>query len=153
MKKLLIIPILLLLISCSVREKPLFVKVDNMQVVSSTLEKIVLTADAHFINKNDIGGSLESKNIDVIINDVNVAKMSSEMFEVPAGEEFTIPLKVEVPTKKVFGSNENGILGGILNSILNKKVNVQYKGIITYHKLGFSYDYEVDTTQEIKIKI
>jgi hypothetical protein len=72
---------------------------------------------------------------------------------VPAGDEFTIPLKVEIPTKKVFASNENGILGGILNSIINKKVNVQYKGIITYHKLGFSYDYEVDTTQEIKIKI
>jgi hypothetical protein len=153
MKKLRIIPIILLLISCSVREKPLFVKVDNMTVVSSTLENIVLKADAHFINKNDIGGSLESKNIDVIINDVKVAKMSSEMFEVPAGDEFTIPLKVEIPTKKVFASNENGILGGILNSIINKKVNVQYKGIITYHKLGFSYDYEVDTTQEIKIKI
>ncbi|MGH1385234.1 LEA type 2 family protein [Kordia sp.] len=153
MKKLIIIPILLLLISCSVREKPLFVKVDNMKVVSSTLENIVLTADAYFINQNDIGGSMESKNIDVIINNVKVAQMSSEMFEVPAGEEFTIPLKVVVPTKKVLGSNENGVLGGILNSIINKKINVQYKGIITYHKLGFSYDYEVDTTQEIKIKI
>lgn len=153
MKKLIIIPMLLLIISCSVREKPLFVKVDNMKVVSSTIENIVLTADAFFINQNDIGGSLESKNIDVIINNVKVAQMSSEVFEVPAGEEFTIPLKVVIPTKKVFDTKENGVLGGILNSILNKKINIQYKGIITYTKLGFSYDYEVDTTQEVKIKI
>ncbi|AXG70926.1 hypothetical protein KORDIASMS9_03181 [Kordia sp. SMS9] len=153
MKKRIIIPMLLLIISCNVREKPLFVKVDNMKVVSSTLENIVLTADAFFINKNDIGGSLESKNIDILINNVKVAQMSSELFEVPAGEEFTIPLKVVIPTKKVFDNNENGVLGGILNSILNKKINVQYKGIITYTKLGFSYDYEVNTTQEVKIKI
>ncbi len=124
-----------------------------MKVLSSSLQNIVLSADAYFINQNDIGGSLESKNIDVIINNVKVAHMSSEMFEVPAGEEFTIPLKVIIPTKKVLGSNENGVLGGILNGIVNKKIEVQYKGIITYHKLGFSYDYEVDTTQEIKIKI
>ncbi len=153
MKKLIIIPILLLIISCNVREKPLFVKVDNMKVVSSTLDAIVLTADAFFINQNDVGGSLESKNIDVIINNVKVAQMSSEVFEVPAGEEFTIPLKVVIPTKKIVNTKESGILGGILNSILNKKINVQYKGIITYTKLGFSYDYEVDTTQEVKIKI
>lgn len=153
MKKLLIIPLVLLFISCIVSEKPLFVKVDNMKVVSSTLENIVLTADAYFINKNDVGGSLESKNIDILINDVKVAQMSSEVFDVPADEEFTIPLKVVVPTKKVFGSNENGILGGILNSIINKKITVQYKGVITFTKLGFSYEYEVDTTEEVKIKI
>lgn len=153
MKKLICIPLLLLFVSCSVSEKPLFVKVDNMKVLSSSLETIVLSADAFFINKNDIGGSLETKNIDISINDVKVAQMSSEVFEVPADEEFTVPLKVVIPTKKVLGSNENGILGGILNSIINKKIKVQYKGIITFTKLGFSYDYEVDETQEIKIKI
>lgn len=153
MKKLLIIPLVPLFISCSVREKPFFVKIDTMKVASSSSENIVLTADAYFINKNDIGGSLESKNIDVIINNTTVAKMSSEIFEVPAGEEFTIPLKVVIPTKKILDNKESGVLGGILNSILNKKINVQYKGIITYDKLGFSYDYEVDTTQEVKIKI
>jgi len=153
MKKLFIIPLLLLFISCSVREKPLFVKIDNMKVLSSSLETIVLTADAFFINKNDIGGGLEVKNMDVIINNVVVAQMTTDVFNVPANEEFTMPLKVEIPTKKVFGSNENGIVGGILNSILNKKIDVQYKGTIIYHKLSFTYDYEVDETQEVKIKI
>ena len=102
MKKLIIIPLLLLLVSCAVKKKPLFVKVDNMQVISSSLDSIVLTADAYFLNQNDVGGSLESKNIDVIIDGIPVAKMSSKVFEVPAREEFTIPLKVVVPTKEVF---------------------------------------------------
>ncbi|WP_420573105.1 hypothetical protein [Kordia sp.] len=153
MKKLVFIPLLLLLISCAVKEKPLFVKVDNIKVLSSSLDNIVLTADAYFINQNDVGGSLESENIDVLIDNIPVAKMSSEKFDVPARKEFTIPLKVVIPTKDVLKNNDGGLLGGILNSIINKKMNVQYKGIITYRKYGFSYDYEVDKTQEVKIKI
>jgi hypothetical protein len=153
MKKLIIIPILLLIVSCKVKEKPLFVKVDNIVFVDGNLETIELTADAYFINKNDVGGSLESKGIEVFLNDISVANVTSESFEVPAGEEFTIPLKVIIPTKEVLEKNKNGLLGGILNSILNKKMKVQYKGTITYTKFGFSYDYEVDKTQNVKIKL
>ncbi|MEM6686492.1 MAG: hypothetical protein AAF617_11985 [Bacteroidota bacterium] len=153
MKKCFIIAFLLLFISCNVSKQPLFIKVDNIKVLSSTLETIVLSADAFFINQNDVGGSLETKNIDVLINDVKVAQISSEVFEVPADDEFMVPLRAIIHTKKVFSSNEDGIVGGILNSLINRKIRVQYKGIITFTKLGFSYDYEVDETKEIKIKI
>lgn len=153
MKKLLIIPILLLIISCKVKEKPLFVKVDNIVVNDASLDFITLTADAYFMNQNDVGGSIESKGIEVFVNDISIANVSSESFKVPAKKEFTIPLTVLIPTKKVLESNKNGLLGGLLNSIVNKKMKVQYKGTITYSKLGFSYDYDVDKTQDIKIKL
>ncbi|MBC8756130.1 hypothetical protein H2O64_15750 [Kordia sp. YSTF-M3] len=153
MKKLFIIPIILLFINCKVKEKPLFVKVDNVVVEDATLETITLTADAYFMNQNDVGGSLECKGIEVFVNDVSVANVSSESFKVPAKENFTIPLKVIIPTKEVFEKNKNGLLGGILNSIVNQKMKVQYKGTITYSTFGFSYNYEVDKTEDIKIKL
>ena len=153
MKKLIYIPLLLLVMSCSVREKPLFVKVDNIEVVEATLQTIELTADAYFINKNDVGGTLESKGIEVFVNDISVANVSSEAFKVPAREEFSIPLKVIIPTKEVYENNKDGLLGGILSSIISKKMKVQYKGTITYSTLGFSYDYEVDRTEDVKIKL
>lgn len=153
MKKLIFIPLILLVISCSVKEKPLFVKVDNIEVIDATLETIELTADAYFINKNDVGGTLESKGIEVFVNDISVANVSSEAFKVPAREEFSIPLKVVIPTKEVYEKNKNGLLGGILSSIISQKMKVQYKGTITYSTFGFSYDYEVDRTQDVKIKM
>lgn len=153
MKKLIYIPLLLIVMSCSVREKPLFVKVDNIEVVEATLQTIELTADAYFINKNDVGGTLESKGIEVFVNDISVANVSSEAFKVPAREEFSIPLKVIIPTKEVYENNKDGLLGGILSSIISKKMKVQYKGTITYSTLGFSYDYEVDRTEDVKIKL
>ncbi|QHI34760.1 hypothetical protein IMCC3317_01040 [Kordia antarctica] len=152
MKKLIIIPILLLIVSCKVKEKPLFVKVDNIVIVDATLETIELTADAYFINQNDVSGSLESKGIEVFVNDISVANVTSESFEVPARKEFSIPLKVIIPTKEVYENNKNGLLDGILNSIVNKKMKVQYKGTITYSTFGFSYDYIVDKTQDVNIK-
>lgn len=153
MKKLILIPLILLVISCSVKEKPLFVKVDNIEVIDATLETIELTADAYFINKNDVGGTLESKGIEVFVNDISVANVSSEAFKVPAREEFSIPLKVVIPTKEVYEKNKDGLLGGILSSIISQKMKVQYKGTITYSTFGFSYDYEVDRTQDVKIKM
>ena len=152
MKKIIIISLVFLTVSCATREKPLFVKIDRIQVESSTLDSIVLTADAYFINQNDVGGSLKSKNIEIFINDISVATMSSKAFDVPSRKEFTIPLKVFVPTKEIFENNKNGLLGGILSSIANKKMKVHYKGTITYTKFGFSYDYEVDKTQDITLK-
>ncbi|WP_298427837.1 LEA type 2 family protein [uncultured Kordia sp.] len=153
MKKLVFIPLILLIVSCSVKEKPLFVKVDNIEVINATLDIIELEADAYFINKNDVGGTLESKGIEVFVNDVSIAHVSSESFKVPAREEFSIPLKVVIPTKEVLEKNKNGLLGGILSSILDQKMKIQYKGTITYSTLGFSYDYEIDRTEDVKIKM
>jgi len=153
MKKLIIIPIVLLIVSCKVKEKPVFVKVDNVEVVNATLDVIELKADAYFVNKNDVGGNLESKGIEVFVNDVSIAHVSSESFKVPARKEFSIPLKVVIPTKEVLESNKNGLLGGILSSILEQKMKIQYKGTITYSTFGFSYDYEIDRTENVKIKM
>lgn len=153
MKKLFIIPILLLIVSCAVKEKPTFIKIENITVEKVTLVNVELTAEALFFNENDVSGSLESKDIEVFVNDALVANVSSESFPVPAKDTFTIPLKVVIPLAKVFENNKNGMLEGILNAAASKKVKVQYKGIITYSVLGFSYDYEVNQTQEIHIKL
>ena len=52
-----------------------------------------------------------------------------------------MPLKVAIPTKNVFENNKNGILGGLLNSILNKSVKVQFKGNLNYVVLGFKKEF------------
>ena len=57
-----------------------------------------------------------------------LAQVSSEEFKVPARDEFFIPLKVVIPTKRIFENNKNGVLGGLLNSIISNKVKVQFKG-------------------------
>lgn len=153
MKKIVFLSFLFLLInSCSVKEKPIFIKIDNVKVISFKMDTIRLKAIAFFKNPNDIGGEISTDEIKVIVNDEELAQVSSEEFKVPARSDFTIPLIAAIPTKKLLESNKNGILGGLLNSLTNKSIKVQLKGSLKYKVMGFSSVYVIDKTEDIKIK-
>ncbi len=152
MKKLVFFISVLFIVSCSVKQKPVFIKIDDVKIVSMASDTIRLKANAFFKNPNDIGGKISTDEIKVIINGAEVAQVSSEEFKIPAREEFTIPLKVVIPAKKVFANNKNGILGGLLNSLIKQSVKVQFKGDLKYKVLGFSHVYPIDKTEDIKIK-
>nr|WP_321236596.1 LEA type 2 family protein [uncultured Psychroserpens sp.] len=140
------------ILSCSVKEKPLFITVEGIKLEEATSKTITLKANAIFQNPNDVGGSLESDDVSVYVNDVKVAHVSSENFKVPAKDEFTVPLRVMVSTDSILKKDNKNVLGTILNSILNKEIKVQYKGEIVYNTFGFSYKYPIDETEMVKIK-
>ncbi len=151
MKKLIILStILLTVFSCKVKEKPEFLRVENIKVLESTANSVTLTADAFFMNPNEIGGELKSDGIKVFVNDNEMATVSSENFKVPAKKEFSIPLKAVIPADSIF-SNKN--IGDLIGSLFSKKMKVQYKGTIKYKTLGFTSTYEVDKTEDVKIKL
>lgn len=150
MKRLIILStILLTFFNCSVNEKPEFVGVENIKILESTPEYIVLTADATFVNPNIVGGELQTNDIKVFVNDNETAFVTSETFQVPANKEFSIPLKANVPIESVFGDNN---LSGLIGSLLTKKIKVQYKGSINYKVLGYTATYEIDKTESIKLQ-
>jgi hypothetical protein len=151
MKNILYFTLLIIIISsCSVNKQPTFIKVDNVKVASFSGDTIRLKAEAFFTNPNDVGGKISTDEIKVILNGAEVAQVSSEEFKVPARKDFTIPLVVVIPARKVFENNKNGILGGLLNSFLKKSIKVQFKGDIKYKVFGYSSVYPVDQIQEIK---
>lgn len=151
MKNILYFTLLIIIISsCSVNKQPTFIKFDNLKVASFSGDTIRLKAEAFFTNPNDVGGKISTDEIKVILNGAEVAQVSSEEFKVPARKDFTIPLVVVIPARKVFENNKNGILGGLLNSFLKKSIKVQFKGDIKYKVFGYSSVYPVDQIQEIK---
>ncbi|MDO7135693.1 MULTISPECIES: LEA type 2 family protein [Algibacter] len=150
MKKLIILSTLLIsFLNCTVTEKPTFIGVQNIKILESTSKNVTFTADALFLNPNDIGGELQTDAIKIFVNDNEMGHISAEHFDVPAKKEFTIPLKAQIPTDSIF-SNKN--LSGLLGSLFSKKVKIQYTGEINYKTFGFSHSYAVDETQNVKIK-
>ncbi len=139
-------------IGCTVNEKPEFIAVDNIEVISVSPDTLTIKADAYFNNPNDLGGTLKTDGIDVLIANVNVANVRTEAFDVPGKRQFSIPLVAKVATKDVFKKNKDNLIGGLLNTLLTKKIKVQYKGEITYKALGLSYDYPIDLTEEVNIE-
>ncbi|SOS75662.1 LEA type 2 family protein [Tenacibaculum piscium] len=160
--------LMLLTTSCAIQEKPIFLKVDTIKVASIALDTIRLNANAFFKNPNDISGKISTDAIKVFVNDTEIATVSSEEFKVPAKKEFSIPLNVKIPTKRIFeelhkfknqqenkqehNNNQiNAILGGLLNSFINKNVKVQFKGDLRYKVFGFSRKYAIDKTESIQL--
>ncbi|CAL2074717.1 LEA type 2 family protein [Tenacibaculum sp. 190524A02b] len=141
------------LVSCTVKEKPIFLKVDDVEFLSMRADTLKIGANAYFGNPNDIGGKIATDGIKVIVDGVEVAEVFSEEFKVPAKKEFALPLKVVIPTKKVFENNKNGVLGGIISSLLSQRLKIQLKGDLKYKVLGFSHTYTIDKTEELKIKL
>lgn len=138
------------LFNCSVTEKPEFIKLDNIQVIDSNSKNITLKADAFFLNKNDVGGTLKTDDLKVYINELEVASVMSDEFDVPKRENFTIPLTVKVATDSII-SDKN--LGSLLGSLLSQSLKVHYKGEIKYRIMGYSSTYTVDEIQDVKLKL
>lgn len=147
-----LLAIFIFVTACSVKKEPIFLKIDDVKVLSFKMDTVRLQAKAYFKNENDIGGKISTDEIIVSIDGVDVAQVSSEEFKVPANNEFAVPLLVAMPTMKIFNNKKGGFLGGLLNSVLENKVKVRFKGDIKYKILGFSKTYSIDKTEEIKIK-
>lgn len=151
MKKLIILStILLTIISCKTHEAPEFLRMENIQVVESNSEVVIISGDAFFYNPNRVGGQLQTEGLKIRINDIEMGTVSSQTFKVPSNKEFSMPLTANIPSKKLLNLNT---LSGILNSVLNKGMQVQYKGGIKYTLFGFSHQYLLDDIQDIKIKL
>jgi hypothetical protein len=144
--------LVLLISSCSVQQEPVFVKVDNVEVISFGLDTIKLKANAFFENPNDVGGKITTDEIVILVNGEEVAQVFSDEFRVPARKEFSVPLIAHIPTKNILNSNKNGVLEGLISSLFSNKINVRIKGNLEYVVFGFKRDFLVDKTQEIKIK-
>ena len=144
--------LLLIISSCSIHKEPVFVKLDNIEVLSFALDTIKLQAVAFFENPNDVGGTIGTDGLKIFVNGDEVASIFSEEFKVPARKNFRIPLSAHIPTKNMLNANKNGVLGSLLNSLLTKKLTLRIKGKLQYVVFGFKSDFLVDKTQDIKIK-
>ena len=153
MKKFTILLLIVLTSSCSVNQKPEFIKVDNIKLIEANSKYITLGADALFNNPNVVSGRLNTDGVSVFINDVAFGFISAEEFKVPAKDNFTIPLQIQIKTNELLGKDPNGFLSGLLNSVLNRNLKVTYKGIIQFKALGFNHKYPIDTTETINIKL
>ncbi len=138
----------LMVFSCSVSEHPEFIGIENLKVIDKNFKTFTLRADAHFKNLNHVGGTLKTDDLKIYINNIEVATIVTESFDVPVKDDFTVPLTVKISTDKIINKNS---ISGLLNSIKTKTLEVNYKGVIDYSLSGFSYDYNVDYSETVKL--
>ena len=152
-KKHTLLLILLVSVSCAIKQKPTFIKVENIKLITANSTKVILSANALFNNPNAIGGRLNTDGVTVYINDISFGMIETEEFKVPANDNFTVPLKIQIKTKDLINKDSNGFLNGLLSSVLNRSIKVRYEGSIQFKSFGIKYSYPIDKTETLKIKL
>ena len=153
MKKFTLLIFIIVSTSCAVKQKPTFIKVDNIKLITANSTKITVSADALFNNPNVIGGRLNTDGVQVYVNDISFGRIETEEFKVPANDDFTVPLKIQIKTKDLLDKDSKGFLNGLLNSVLNRSLKVRYEGTIQFKALGINHSYPINKTETIKIKL
>jgi hypothetical protein len=152
-KKFTILLLILLTTSCAIKKKPEFIKIDGIELVEANSRTLTLKAEALFNNPNVVGGRLNTEGVNVFVNDLLMGVVSAEEFKVPAKNSFKVPLQIKINTKDLLSKDPNGLLGGLLNSVLNRSLTVKYEGVIEFKAMGFTYRYPISKTEILKIKL
>ena len=153
MKKVTLLLFIIASTSCGIKQKPKFIKVDNIKFITASSTKVILSANALFNNPNLIGGRLNTDGVQVYVNDISFGEIETEEFKVPAKNDFKVPLKLQIKTKDLLDKDPNGFLNGLLNSVLNRSLKVRFEGSIQFKTLGINHSYPIDKTETLKIKL
>lgn len=122
-----------------------FKHIENVKVgaISFQAKNVTLTADAIFHNPNSVKLNVKGIRAKAYIDGEEVSTIREQLeTEMPAKSDFTLPITIEVPTKKLLGN-----LGNLIKQFTNKKeAIVKLEGAINVEVLGqeiaVPFDYE-----------
>jgi hypothetical protein len=138
--------------ACSAPQEPIFLKINNIRSTNVSTRKITITAEAVYHNPNSVGGELSAIDVQVEVNGIDAAKIIQDVaIAVPARSEFSVPLTFDAAPLDIFENDRNGVIGGILNAALSRKVMLHYRGEVSMKIAGIPYRLPIDYEEEVKL--
>ena len=152
MQRFLLFSLLTFLFACSQPMEPTFKEITSIEVEEIKGGNVTIAAEALYHNPNSLGGNLDGILIDVWANDNNIGKIDQELdVEIEANSEFTIPLVITFPLSELT-KDQGSLLGGLLKAVLDKKVDMEYKGNLKLSLAGIPFKVPVEVEEEVIIK-
>ncbi len=142
----------LLTASCSKKEvQPEFRSVENVSIERKA-GVIYLKADLIMYNPNRVGLELKNADLDIFINAKNVGNVSQiDASAIKARSNFTLPLDLEFPPKKVFDTFLQTGFGMIRTKTIDLGIEGTFRvqaAKITWPEVPVSYKKEVDISRK-----
>jgi LEA14-like dessication related protein len=147
-----ILGIILITASCSGPKEPEFRKMIKIKVEEASLQNIKITANAVYYNPNVIGVTINQSDVFVKANGFEVGKIDMQQPEkIYAKTEFEIPVEVNFPPSKIL-ERESGLLGGLLSTYLDRKIELEYAGTVTMEIGGIKFKVPVKYEETVDLK-
>ncbi len=138
--------------SCKGIQDPVFRGIDKVQIENMQLDLLEISADGHFYNPNSIHLEVLGGNIEIIGNGINLGTVTIHSpSEVPAKENFDVSMRASFPPSALL-KDKGGFIGGILSSVIDKKVELEFKGYLDVEIMGISIQVPVEEFEELALK-
>ena len=138
--------------SCSQPEAPTFHIMQNIKVTDVRDNQVYLSGEAVFHNPNPIAGKLVKTDLTLTVNEIDMGKVLQDTsINIAANSDFVVPVNVDFPLRKVM-SDKKGILKGVLNALLDNKIDAHYRGTITLNFMKVNFKVPVDHKAEVDLK-
>lgn len=139
------------LCGCDIKKDVEFQRVKDVSVIEKSRKSITFLINLEFHNPNIVGGTFKAKDLEFFINDLALSQMQSDDFDVPAKENFIMPIKAKLD-ESTFKNRPLKLITTIVDLAISKEVNVSVKGNLDYTIVGYSDDYFIDYSQKIDLK-
>jgi len=139
--------------SCQEIQDPQFIRMDKVEIKSMGMDLVELHTIGEFYNPNPASIKVLDWNIELIANEVNVGNVELKLpAEIPAKNNFALPMIIRFPPSQLV-SKKSGLIGGILSTVLDKKVELEYKGYVLMEILNIQIRVPIEEFKELELKL
>lgn len=140
------------LFSCNLSNEPQFNGIENIRILSIKNAKFIIGGDVMFLNTNDIGCNVVKTDILAYVNGIEVGKVNQkQLINLKANKEFKLPILFSFTPQDIV-KDKKSIFDGAISALVNRTVDILFKGSVTLNKLGVTFDIDVESEDKIKIK-
>ncbi len=140
--------VIILLSSCTFEENVEFEQIRNVKLAGVKDGRINLTAEAHFYNPNNVSGKIKSINLEVLLKDKSLARITqTEHFKIDKTAKFSIPINVSFAIEDL----QSGFLNNLLAIVSGNKLMLHFKGEIKVSTWGFTQTVPVSYYEEVRL--
>ncbi|KEZ92621.1 LEA/WHy family protein [Nonlabens ulvanivorans] len=152
---LLLCSVLIAMTSCQdAYEEVVFMEIKNVKINNATSDNVQLSGDCVLFNPNAVGLDLTKAKFDVYVNGRKTAEINQDLdVEMPASDEFILPLKATMSPKDFYGEKGRGLLDATLQILVNQKVDIKYNGSIRAGKGMVNFEVPIIDSLEVPVKV
>ena len=131
--------------SCSRIEEPQFKELKKVSIEKFGLGKTCIKADLLFYNPNSFGVTLKEMNLDLFVDGSLMGHTNQDVdLKIDRKGDFTIPLKIELETKKTIKNLFTGLVKGEANVSVKGEIKVSKAGITKMVPINYSASQKVE---------
>ena len=124
----------------------------NVQVHSASKSKVNISADLEFFNPNSFSIDINSAQIEVKINNIDVGEISQvEKIKILKKSNFKLPILINFNPREIFKDQPELVIKLYSSFVVFKKIELSYTGHVHFDIKGVNISVPINFSEDIAL--